>query len=137
MIWAVPVLPVVATLYGVVAFLFDLVKWLANTLNQRDISVAAGVIGTGLVGVILFYLRLKIRCLYGSTEVLVGLLVAGTRLNNERFLDLNAPVLVALLTAGAYLVVRGLDNVHQGMKAQSDIVVNYLIRTRDVLAKLN
>jgi hypothetical protein len=134
-IWTIPVLPIAATIYGIVAFAIDLISWLANTLTERNVSVAAGVIGTGVTGVILFYFRLKIRCLYGCSEVLVGLLVAGARLNAETIPSLNAPILIALLTAGAYLVVRGLDNIHQGMKSQSDPVVNYLVRMKDSLAK--
>lgn len=134
-VWIVPLLPAVATLYGIVAFAIDLLGWLANTLTERNVSVAVGVIGTGVVGVMLFYFRLKLRCLYGCSEVLVGLLVAGARLNDETNPSIDAPVLIALLTAGAYLVVRGLDNVHQGLKSQDDPFVSYLIRTKDALAK--
>jgi hypothetical protein len=103
--------------------------------DERNISVAAGVVATGVTGCVLFYFRLKARCLYGCSEVLVGLLVAGARLNAEAVPGLNAPILVALLTAGAYLVVRGLDNIHQGIKSQSDLVVNYLVQLKDSLAK--
>lgn len=134
-IWTVPALPIVATLYGIIAFAVDSARWLANMADDRNISVAAGVIATGVTGGVLFYFRLKVRCLYGCSEVLVGLLVAGARLNAEPVPSLNAPILVALLTAGAYLVVRGLDNIHQGVKSQSDLVVNYLIQLKGSLAR--
>jgi hypothetical protein len=133
-IWTVPALPIVATLYGIVAFAVDSAHWLANMADERNISVAAGVVATGATGGVLFYFRLKARCLYGCSEVLVGLLVAGARLNAEAVPSLNAPIFVALLTAGAYLVVRGLDNIHQGVKSESDLVVNYLVQLKDSMA---
>jgi len=134
-IWTVPVLPIVATLYGIVAFTVDSASWLANIADERNISVATGVVATGVSGAVLFYFRLKARCLYGCSEVLVGLLVAGARLNAEAAPGLNAPILIALLTAGAYLVVRGLDNIHQGIKTQGDLVISYLVQLKDSIAK--
>ena len=128
-------LPIVATLYGIVAFTVDSASWLANIADERNISVATGVVATGVSGAVLFYFRLKARCLYGCSEVLVGLLVAGARLNAEAAPGLNAPILIALLTAGAYLVVRGLDNIHQGIKTQGDLVISYLVQLKDSIAK--
>jgi hypothetical protein len=115
--WTVPLLPVVATLYGAIAFCIDVTGWIVSRLVDREVSVGVGVVATGVVGGALFYFRLRYRSLYGCSEVIVGLLVAGQRLNDEVASKLNAPVLMALLTAGAYLVVRGLDNVHQGVKS--------------------
>lgn len=127
--WTVPLLPVVATLYGVIAFCVDVAGWIVSRLADREVSVVIGVVATGVVGGALFYFRLKYRSLYGCSEVIVGLLVAGQRLNDEVAPNLNVPVLIALLTAGAYLVVRGLDNVHQGLK--SDPIAASLVHAVD------
>ena len=40
---------------------------------------------------------------------------------------LNTDAKVAVLTVGIYLVVRGLGNMHQGIKDQSDLVVRKLV----------
>ena len=55
---------------------------------------------------------------YGFTEVLVGATVAGYRVATNQ--GLNTELYLVVLTAGIYLVVRGLDNVQQGLKARPD-----------------
>jgi hypothetical protein len=70
-----------------------------------------------LVGVLLFYFRFIFRSVYGLSEVLVGVVVAVSRVSALRDdgTTLRADFLLALLTAGVYLVVRGCDSVYQGV----------------------
>lgn len=106
-----------------------LYKWLQSPVFDKKVF---GVLVTFLAliaGVILFYFRLKIRAVYGITEVIVGLLVstlrASTDISSQTITDGN--YYLAILTAGVYLVVRGLDNVHQGFS--KDPVAIYVIKT--------
>ena len=64
---------------------------------------------------LLFVFRLRWRAFYGITEVVVGFLVVmhNAILFYEEGLKSNS-FLVAVLTAGIYFMVRGLDNWHQG-----------------------
>jgi hypothetical protein len=85
---------------------------------------------TRLVGCLLFWFRLRLRCLYGLTETIVGLAVAGIRITTvssvETLRDPNFYLVV--LTAGVYLVVRGLDNMHQGLtKEPIDPIASRLV----------
>ena len=72
-------------------------------------------------GMLLFHFRLRIRSLYGVTEVVVGVLVAIFKVfgNSPGAFATNADFILAMLTASVYLIVRGLDNVHQGYRDPS------------------
>ncbi|MDN7182231.1 hypothetical protein M0D69_30290 [Caballeronia sp. SEWSISQ10-4 2] len=73
------------------------------------LSVVLGV--TLVASVVLFLFRLKARCVYGCSEAVAGLYAA----QNVATGDIHGPAFFfALLTAGVYLCVRGLDNKHQG-----------------------
>src|ERR1700682_1350931 len=77
------------------------------------------VLATAIAGAVLFAFRLHARALYGFTEAIVGLLIAGQRAAVEtRWPIEDLSFDLAVLTAGVYLVVRGLDNVHQGLKKE-------------------
>ena len=81
---------------------------------------AAAVLALGLA---LFAIRRRYRSTYGAVEVVIGVVVALTQtvdvLNSGRAID--GHFVLAMLTAGVYLVVRGLDNVDQGLeKTPSD-----------------
>jgi hypothetical protein len=71
-------------------------------------------LGVGVMGICLFLFRLHRRSTYGLTEA-----VAGAAAGISKFLDPSKPTGVGLafflLTASIYLVVRGLDNIHQGL----------------------
>lgn len=75
-----------------------------------------GAVITLLLGVSLFGFRKGARGLYGLTEVVAGVSIAAYRISTENTDLLNASpeIYIALLTAGVYLVVRGLDNMEQG-----------------------
>ncbi|MBL8677297.1 MAG: hypothetical protein JNJ47_07790 [Alphaproteobacteria bacterium] len=64
----------------------------------------------------LFIFRLKRRAIYGVVEAITGLVVASYRVYSDYPFDLKDPgFYLALLTAGIFLIVRGFDNIHQGL----------------------
>jgi hypothetical protein len=73
--------------------------------------IVAVLVVTLVVSVGLFLFRLKARCVYGCTEALAGLYAAQSVTTGDKH---GLPFFFALLTAGVYLYVRGLDNMHQG-----------------------
>ena len=101
--------------------------WLRSASLSQGALVSAVVIATAIAGAMLFTFRLYARAMYGSTEAIVGLVIAGQRASVEvqwPIEDINFDL--AVLTAGVYLVVRGLDNVHQGLKARVHNVADQL-----------
>ncbi|MFT4195985.1 hypothetical protein [Ottowia sp.] len=68
----------------------------------------------------LFALRKYRRIMYGLTEICAGLLIPAYKiiLENGSFSEPN--LYIAILTAGVYLVVRGLDNVDIGRKERAE-----------------
>lgn len=95
----------------------DLYAWLPRPSYGKPISLFLAGVATGVVGLALFLFRLRFRFVYGLSEVLVGVLVAVHRLTGESSQpgSTSAALYLAILTAGVYLVVRGLDNMHQGL----------------------
>jgi hypothetical protein len=85
----------------------------ARLVGSRAI-IALGILG---VGSLLFWLRLRVRAIYGATEVVVAIVIAlaQTRQQPLSSFAANPELGLALLTASVYLVVRGLDNIHQGL----------------------
>jgi tetratricopeptide (TPR) repeat protein len=88
--------------------------------HWRNVSFPAGIIGaaalTLLTGLTLFYFRLRWRAIYGITEACAGCAIAAYYYwKDPRAFFSNWEFYIPLLTAGAYLVVRGIDNVHQGL----------------------
>lgn len=103
-------------IYPLLAFIFDASDWLSS---PQEIGVAVVVVGSVLtlyLGGLLFFFRLRLRSTYGITEATAGVLVVAHRISGERIAQLLDPnLLFLILTAGIYLVVRGFDNVHQGL----------------------
>lgn len=113
---AIVLLLVGASYYAIAASLRDLYVWLQSPSLTRTGAVAVAIGATLCLGAILFYFRLKLRSIYGVTEATVGLAVSAHRVSIESSTAAQDPAFyLALLTAGVYLVVRGLDNVHQGL----------------------
>jgi hypothetical protein len=111
----------VLAMYGFFAIAFDVWTWLKefwaglNPLaNQTQFMGVTGLM-TVIVGGLFFRFRLKQRFLYGLTETCVGVGVGMHRVTLEQWSGApkNTGFYLALLTAGIYLVVRGLDNMHQ------------------------
>lgn len=107
-----------AWFYSLIVALKDSGVWLFHNVTFTTSSVIAMTLLTATIGSLLFWFRLRYRCLYGSTEASVGLLIAG-----YKYLGTGAAYTIpsdpnfylVVLTAGIYLVVRGLDNIHQGL----------------------
>ncbi|MDH4450784.1 MAG: hypothetical protein QE265_09360 [Rhodoferax sp.] len=81
-------------------------------LTKLD-SVYLVAISALLVGIALFFIRLHVRFWYGAVEVAVGVFVAISVYQSNAGKPATS-LLLGVLTAGVYLIVRGLDNVHQG-----------------------
>lgn len=109
-----------ALYYSLAASAYDFVKWLIQQWDQPytgPFLVSAAVL---LAGMGLYWFRVRFRAVYGLTEVLVGISVASYKYieaskGAHPTVSANPSLLIALLTAGVYLVVRGLDNMQQGM----------------------
>jgi hypothetical protein len=90
----------------------DIFFWLRSILPIGQFTALL----TLPAGLILFFFRLKFRAVYGLTETLVGMVIAAQRASDVGVIALdNRNFYLAVLTAGVYLVVRGLDNIHQGL----------------------
>lgn len=114
----------VLAMYGLIAIAID--AWsLLNALwakldplrDQTQFMVVTGLMTLSFGG-IFFLFRLKQRFLYGCTEAIVGVLVGMHRVTLEQWSGMprSSGFYLALLTAGVYLVVRGLDNIHQARR---------------------
>lgn len=96
---------------------------------DRNGKIGLAVCVTLAAGLALFFFRLKLRSTYGVTEAAVGLVVAGSRVASDLDKLGSDPALyLTVLTAGVYLVVRGLDNVQQGL-TKDPIAIMVLRRT--------
>jgi hypothetical protein len=107
-------IPLVAAVYYEIGVAIeDFALW-AISVRSKTIVVPLSVF---VFGSILYYCRFRFRSLYGLTEVLIGVVVAVSRVStiSDAGSAIRADFLLALLTAGVYLVVRGFDNVHQGV----------------------
>jgi hypothetical protein len=124
-----PLSPVGTLFYGVAAAIGDLFFLLAAQLSDRERSAAFAVAVTGVLGALFFFFRVKFRFLYGMTEAVVGLTVAGHRVGFDSASPDGggAALFLAVLTAGVYLVVRGLDNAHQAFACKSDPALNWVL----------
>lgn len=70
------------------------------------------------IGSMFFFIRLRWRFVYGVSEACAGVVVASQRFYTDAIvghLSSATPIVLAILTAGVYLVVRGADNMHQGL----------------------
>jgi hypothetical protein len=116
------------TYYVLAVGLKDAYLWFRAPWESRNLALVVGIVSTALLGGGLFYFRFRVRSLYGVTEALVGLAVAGHRIAADYATALSqSSFYLAVLTAGVYLVVRGLDNVQQGF-VQRDPAAVFLLR---------
>lgn len=101
--------------YCVWVLLKDTYFWILTPGTSPIKAVFIVVIFTLGSGILLFYFRLRCRSIYGIHEALVGLMIAAHRSISEISTADKTGFYLALLTACVYLVVRGLDNIHQGL----------------------
>lgn len=131
----------VAALVGVAGMLLKLgfqailpftIRVLAGLRSMQPsawMATAAGML-TLCLGSVFFIFRLRQRFLYGITEAAAGAAVAAHRVTLQPVLGFpsDSDFYLALLTAGVYLVVRGLDNMHQAAK-NDDPAFRWIIRS--------
>jgi hypothetical protein len=124
--------------YSWISIIGEVYKFATSPAFSTGASVVLVGLGTLVVGMLLFAIRLKWRCLYGASEAMVGVVVASQRFYHDAVAtDTPTPFIVlAILTAGVYLVVRGADNIHQGLtKAPFDPFGQRIIRGLDSLGQ--
>lgn len=104
-----------AIYYAIGAAAKDFYLLLISPSSLKPVSIFFSGLLTIAFGSVLFIIRLKMRFMYGVTEALVGVAVVMHRVNESDVyvLPTDTGFYLAVLTAGIYLVVRGLDNAHQ------------------------
>jgi len=97
----------------------QLYRWVDSPGTSRAIALIVCVPLTMLVGTLLFLFRLRLRSAYGASEVVMGLAVAIVLLDQltQGISALSPQFVATYTTASLYLIVRGLDNVHQALLA--------------------
>lgn len=116
----VPIIVLLLVFMGISNYaFFVLIKDIFIWLKSPSISKTSAVILTSMltlgVGSILFYFRLRMRAIYGLTEAAIGIVVAGNRAITQIDQFTSSDFYLAILTASVYLIVRGFDNIHQGL----------------------
>lgn len=102
--------------YSVLVAFLDLQTWIA-TLSGTSLRATTTAALVLFLGATCFLLRLHARVLYGLAEVVVGVTVALRRIDISKIgqVATDPELALALLTASIYLIVRGFDNIHQGL----------------------
>lgn len=118
--FGVPLIIVLLLFMGISNYsFFVLIKDIFFWLKSPTISKTSAIILTSLltlsVGSMLFYFRLRMRAIYGLTEAAIGIVVAGNRALTQIDQFTSSDFYLAILTASVYLIVRGFDNIHQGL----------------------
>jgi len=111
--------------WGVWVALRDNYEWFQHQSPSRSFSLAAiGILTVGL-GYGLFIFRLRARFFFGLTEAIAGLFIALRNVPaNADPASWSSEIFLVILTAGIFLVVRGFDNMHTGLKSEpSDAVL--------------
>lgn len=96
----------------------------SNITSSYKTSMLAGA-ATFIFGLLFFLIRTIWRVTYGISEIIAGVCIASYRAfgTKEWLISVNMDLYLVVLTAGVYLVVRGLDNVSQGIKQSNDPMV--------------
>lgn len=109
-------------------------------IPSRIFEIGFTVVSVILAGFVLFLFRLSARFFYGLTEAIVGVIVAVSRIPFQ----ISDPAswephtYLVMLTAGVYLLVRGFDNMHTGLKPESyDGILKYTEDTYEKMWKVH
>lgn len=107
--------------YSILVVMHDFAMFLIG-ISTTNRTIAFSALITLSAGVVLHVFRTKQRLLYGLSEVVVGVVVAVSRTSSGQAVgQLNsADLYLAILTAGVFLIVRGLDNIGQGLRNRLD-----------------
>jgi hypothetical protein len=128
---AIPIFSVAIAVvyYGMWAVLKDGYELIHRSIPYREFAIGFTVIAVIGAGWLLYFFRRKARFFFGLSEAVAGLVVAVTKIPS----DITDPILwhsdtyLIMLTAGVYLVVRGLDNMQIGQTPDSyDEILKYL-----------
>jgi len=97
-----------------IVFVYMLASSFSDALSMLFIGLLTFAFGGALFAVRLYY-----RFLYGASEIAIGVFVAVYRYYSDHIAATNqssiSSLTLTILTAGVYLVVRGGDNMHQGL----------------------
>jgi hypothetical protein len=125
-------LPLLVILSTIVYFsLWVLVKdgyiWFEQQSPPRGVYVAMTAILVLAVGFALYIFRLFARFFFGLAEALFGLLIALWKVPvNADPLLWSSDVYIAMITASIFLIVRGFDNMHIGLKNGDAIIKGFM-----------
>ncbi|MBK9284048.1 MAG: hypothetical protein IPM51_06970 [Sphingobacteriaceae bacterium] len=101
--------------YSLFVGIKDIFLWIMSpSLSKTSTVILTSIFTLGL-GSALFYFRLRMRTIYGLTEAAIGIVVAGNRALSQIDQFVSTDFYLAILTASVYLIVRGFDNIHQGL----------------------
>jgi hypothetical protein len=103
-----PLLGAALISFGLYASAYDSIHYLTKVDSVYQVAIVAL-----FVGVVLFFVRLHVRFWYGAVEVFLGVFVAMSVYQANATKPATS-LFLTVLTAGVYLIVRGLDNMHQG-----------------------
>jgi len=107
--------------YGVAYFIS---QFYLATIRSSAVQIPTSALAIGFtsvaalsIGIALFAVRVRHRFVYGLSEIIVGFCAAGYKIYSEGGYEIvqAGPVAFAVLTGAIYLIVRGLDNMHQGI----------------------
>jgi hypothetical protein len=121
-----------AYFYAVGASIHDLYLWgksdLLGTAQASKLKLVMVWALPLVTGGALFMIRLKFRSIYGLSEAAIGLWVGVDHIPSISETSVNPDFILPILTASVYLIVRGFDNVHQGLtKDPKDLVATAAI----------
>ena len=127
--------PLVAVvIYSLGVCIKDAFLWaqgLGSGASRTAIALLSVISGIGL-----YSFRTWLQACYGLTEIVVGIYASLVKTaeispnvnSNTNLVHINTTFSLAILTAGIYLIVRGLDNLVEGFKDGKDPGVGVLLR---------
>lgn len=102
--------------YALAVSIKDTFLWVLSPTYTKNFKLISIIVVIFFVAFIFFIFRLRFRSLYGISEAVFGFLIAGNKIITENnFEKLDSGFFITILTASVYLVVRGFDNIHQGI----------------------
>lgn len=105
--------------YGLWVALKDGYVWVQHQSPPRGFFVTLIGISVVVVGYALFLFRLRARFFFGMTEAVTGLVIALRNIPSDADPVLwSSEIFLVMLTAGVFLIVRGFDNMHTGLKSE-------------------
>lgn len=117
MMFLVPIVASIIT-YSSIVLAYDFLSAAIQTKSAIRIAILATI-----AGLVLWFFRFKCRSTYGLIEALVGVYLAWRTVEANTWKS-ESDMYLAVLTAGVYLIVRGVDNIEQGL--EKDRLIAYL-----------